>query len=93
MHKKLKLYIVGKEMLDRMSTALCSSVIDFWIVLAGVFWIACEATLQLLRDNKDSLMNPGRLFFLHGPLVEWEDEKRKLVSESVSLPVSYRHLF
>ena len=61
MHKKLKLYIVGKEMLDRMSTALCSSVIDFWIVLAGVFWIACEATLQLLRDNKDSLMNPGRL--------------------------------
>ena len=48
-------------------------------------------TLQLLRDNKDSLMNVLDAF-LHDPLVEWEDEKRKLVSEFVSPPVSYSDL-
>ncbi|KAF8329612.1 hypothetical protein F5887DRAFT_1183719 [Amanita rubescens] len=46
----------------------------------GVFRIACEVTLQLLRDNKDSLMNVLDAF-LHDPLVEWEDEKRKLERE------------
>lgn len=43
-----------------------------------MFRIACEVTLQLLRDNKDSLMNVLDAF-VHDPLVEWEDEKRKLV--------------
>lgn len=47
--------------------------------IAGVFRIACEVTLQLLRDNKDSLMSVLDAF-IHDPLVEWEDEKRKLVS-------------
>lgn len=44
----------------------------------GVFRISCEVTLQLLRDNKDSLMSVLDAF-VHDPLVEWEDEKRKLV--------------
>lgn len=47
----------------------------------GVFRIACEVTMQLLRDNKDPLMSVLDAF-IHDPLVEWEDEKRKLVSAS-----------
>ncbi|KAH7912967.1 hypothetical protein BJ138DRAFT_1134431 [Hygrophoropsis aurantiaca] len=43
----------------------------------GVFRIACEVTMQLLRDNKDSLMSVLDAF-IHDPLVEWEDEKRKM---------------
>jgi len=35
--------------------------------------------MQLLRDNKDSLMSVLDAF-IHDPLVEWEDEKRKMVS-------------
>jgi serine/threonine-protein kinase ATR len=54
-------------------------VLDFDI--AGVFRIACEVTMQLLRDNKDSLMSVLDAF-IHDPLVEWEDEKRKLVRVS-----------
>jgi len=46
----------------------------------GVFRISCEVTMQLLRDNKDSLMSVLDAF-IHDPLVEWEDEKRKLVGE------------
>ena len=34
--------------------------------------------MQLLRENKDSLMSVLDAF-IHDPLVEWEDEKRKLV--------------
>lgn len=45
----------------------------------GVFRIACETTMQLLRDNADSLMSVLDAF-IHDPLVEWEDEKRKMVS-------------
>ena len=44
----------------------------------GVYRIACEVTMQLLRDNKDSLMSVLDAF-IYDPLVEWEDEKRKLV--------------
>ncbi|KAH7931163.1 hypothetical protein BV22DRAFT_1052917 [Leucogyrophana mollusca] len=43
----------------------------------GVFRIACEVTMQLLRDNKDSLMSVLDAF-IHDPLVEWEDEKRRM---------------
>lgn len=35
--------------------------------------------MQLLRDNKDTLMSVLDAF-IHDPLVEWEDEKRKKVS-------------
>jgi serine/threonine-protein kinase ATR len=48
---------------------------------SGVFRIACEVTMQLLRDNKDSLMSVLDAF-IHDPLVEWEDEKRKLVRDT-----------
>ncbi|KAF8961112.1 hypothetical protein BDZ97DRAFT_1664899 [Flammula alnicola] len=48
----------------------------------GVFRIACEVTLQLLRDNKDSLMSVLDAF-VHDPLVEWEDEKRKLAKAKI----------
>lgn len=44
----------------------------------GTFRKSCEITFQLLRDNKDSLMSVLDAF-IHDPLVEWEDEKRKLV--------------
>ena len=37
--------------------------------------------MQLLRDNKDSLMSVLDAF-IYDPLVEWEDEKRKLVGEN-----------
>ncbi|TFK72010.1 hypothetical protein BDN72DRAFT_869695 [Pluteus cervinus] len=43
----------------------------------GVFRIACEVTMQLLRDNKDTLMSVLDAF-IHDPLVEWEDEKRRM---------------
>lgn len=35
--------------------------------------------MQLLRDNKDALMSVLDAF-VHDPLVEWEDEKRRMVS-------------
>lgn len=44
----------------------------------GVFRNASEITMQLLRDNKDVLMSVLDAF-IHDPLVEWEDEKRKIV--------------
>lgn len=46
--------------------------------IPGVFRIACEVSMQLLRDNKDCLMSVLDAF-VHDPLVEWEDEKRKRV--------------
>lgn len=51
------------------------TTLDFFL---GVYRIACEVTMQLLRDNKDSLMSVLDAF-IYDPLVEWEDEKRKLV--------------
>jgi serine/threonine-protein kinase ATR len=41
--------------------------------------------MQLLRDNKDSLMSVLDAF-VHDPLVEWEDERRKLVRLRSLLP-------
>ncbi|KAI0751060.1 hypothetical protein C8Q80DRAFT_1099585 [Daedaleopsis nitida] len=43
----------------------------------GVFRIACEVTLRLLRQNKDCLMNVLDAF-VHDPLVEWEEKRRRL---------------
>lgn len=45
----------------------------------GVFRIASEITMQLLRDNKDVLMSVLDAF-IHDPLVDFEDEKRRIVS-------------
>lgn len=44
----------------------------------GLFRIACEITLQILRTNKDCLMSVLDAF-IHDPLMEWEEEKRRLV--------------
>ena len=52
---------------------------DYTQLLLGIFRIACEITLQILRTNKDCLMSVLDAF-IHDPLMEWEDEKRRLVS-------------
>jgi phosphatidylinositol kinase/protein kinase (PI-3 family) len=45
----------------------------------GVFRKACEITLDLLRENQQTLMSVLDAF-IHDPLVEWEDEKKRNVS-------------
>jgi serine/threonine-protein kinase ATR len=67
------------EIPERVPFRLTQNILDgFGITGAeGVFRIACEITMGLLRENKDTLMtvlDP----FIHDPLVEWEDEKRKI---------------
>ncbi|KAF8165694.1 hypothetical protein B0H34DRAFT_690087 [Crassisporium funariophilum] len=64
---------------ERVPFRLTQNIIDGLGVsgVEGVYRIACEVTMQLLRDNKDSLMSVLDAF-VHDPLVEWEDEKRKL---------------
>ncbi|KAF8076761.1 hypothetical protein FPV67DRAFT_1472577 [Lyophyllum atratum] len=67
---------------ERVPFRLTQNMIDGLGVtgVEGVFRIACEVTMQLLRDHKDSLMSVLDAF-IHDPLVEWEDEKRKLERE------------
>lgn len=69
------------EVPERVPFRLTQNMIDGLGVtgVEGVFRIACEITMELLRDNKDSLMSVLDAF-IHDPLVEWEDEKRKMVS-------------
>ncbi|KAH9999987.1 hypothetical protein BJV77DRAFT_1114938 [Russula vinacea] len=67
------------EVPERVPFRLTQNILDgFGITGAeGVFRIACEITMGLLRENKDTLMtvlDP----FIHDPLVEWEDERRKI---------------
>jgi len=67
------------EIPERVPFRLTQNILDgFGITGAeGVYRIACEITMGLLRENKDTLMtvlDP----FIHDPLVEWEDEKRKI---------------
>ncbi|KIY53078.1 hypothetical protein FISHEDRAFT_34031 [Fistulina hepatica ATCC 64428] len=66
------------EVPERVPFRLTQNLIDGLGVtgIEGVFRIACEVTFQLLRDNKDSLMSVLDAF-IHDPLVEWEDEKRR----------------
>lgn len=65
---------------ERVPFRLTPNIVDGMGVtgVEGVFRIACEVTMQILRDNQDSLMSVLDAF-IHDPLVEWEDEKRKLV--------------
>ena len=72
------------EVPERVPFRLTQNMIDGLGVtgVEGVFRIACEITMGLLRDNKDSLMSVLDAF-IHDPLVEWEDEKRKMVSRGV----------
>ncbi|KAH9844382.1 uncharacterized protein C8Q71DRAFT_696515 [Rhodofomes roseus] len=68
---------------ERVPFRLTQNIVDgFGITgVEGVFRIACEVTMQLLRDNKDTLMSVLDAF-IHDPLVEWEDEKRKKERET-----------
>ncbi|KAF5363593.1 hypothetical protein D9756_000300 [Leucocoprinus leucothites] len=61
----------GLETPERVPFRLTQNLVD------GLGITGVEVTLQLLRDNKDSLMNVLDSF-IHDPLVEWEDEKRRL---------------
>lgn len=56
----------------------------FDITSVGTFRLSSEVTMQLLRDNRESLM--GVLdAFIHDPLVEWEAEKKSRVRELLQL--------
>ncbi|KAJ1308398.1 hypothetical protein OPQ81_004104 [Rhizoctonia solani] len=44
--------------------------------IEGAFRTACEVTMHLLRDNYGSLISVLDAF-VHDPLVEWEDQRRK----------------
>ncbi|TDL29365.1 hypothetical protein BD410DRAFT_710460 [Rickenella mellea] len=63
---------------ERVPFRLTNNVVDGLGVtgVEGVFRIASEITMQLLRDNKDVLMSVLDAF-IHDPLVEWEDIWRK----------------
>ncbi|TRM67831.1 hypothetical protein BD626DRAFT_449908 [Schizophyllum amplum] len=43
----------------------------------GFYRIACEVTMDILRNNKDPIMSVLDAF-IHDPLVEWEERKRSL---------------
>ncbi|KAJ2934534.1 hypothetical protein H1R20_g2555, partial [Candolleomyces eurysporus] len=63
---------------ERVPFRLTQNIVDGLGItgVEGVYRIACELTMNLLRENKDSLMSVLDAF-IHDPLVEWEDEKRK----------------
>jgi hypothetical protein len=69
-------------------SSVCFRTLWLTLLALGVFRIACEVTMQLLRDNKDPLMSVLDAF-IHDPLVEWEDEKRKIVRLLACLPPEY----
>ncbi|KZT29389.1 hypothetical protein NEOLEDRAFT_1056118 [Neolentinus lepideus HHB14362 ss-1] len=64
---------------ERVPFRLTQNIVDGFGVtgVEGVFRIACEITMQLLRDNKDTLMSVLDAF-IHDPLQDFENEKRKL---------------
>ncbi|TFK55398.1 hypothetical protein OE88DRAFT_1622542 [Heliocybe sulcata] len=66
---------------ERVPFRLTQNIVDGFGVtgVEGVFRIACEIIMQLLRDNKDTLMSVLDAF-IHDPLQDFENEKRKLVS-------------
>ncbi|CDZ97128.1 serine threonine-protein kinase atr [Phaffia rhodozyma] len=57
----------------------------------GVYRNACEVTMRILRDNKDSLMSVLETF-IHDPLVEWENDKRRMDREKAKSKGSRRSL-
>ncbi|TFK43883.1 hypothetical protein BDQ12DRAFT_199518 [Crucibulum laeve] len=63
---------------ERVPLRLTTNIIDGFGVtgVEGPFRIACEVTMKLLREHKDSLMSVLDAF-IHDPLVEWEDDRRK----------------
>ena len=71
---------------ERVPFRLTQNIVDGLGItgVEGVYRIACEITMQLLRDNKDCLMSVLDAF-IHDPLVEWEDEQRRQVGVYHSL--------
>lgn len=63
---------------ERVPFRLTQNIVDGLGItgVEGVFRVACELTMDILRQNKDSLMSVLDAF-IHDPLVEWEEEKRK----------------
>ncbi|KAK7033561.1 hypothetical protein VNI00_012785 [Paramarasmius palmivorus] len=74
------LFEQGKQLQtpERVPFRLTQNLVDGMGVTGyeGIFRTACEITLQLLRDNKDLLMSVLDAF-IHDPLVDFEEEKRK----------------
>ncbi|KAG8865167.1 serine/threonine-protein kinase M1 [Tulasnella sp. 330] len=62
---------------ERVPFRLTQNLVDAMGVtgIEGVFRVASEVTMQILRENKDSLMSVLEAF-VHDPLVEWEDERK-----------------
>jgi serine/threonine-protein kinase ATR len=44
----------------------------------GVYRKGCEITMEVLRENKDSLISVLEAF-IHDPLVEWQEAKKREV--------------
>lgn len=67
------------EIPERIPFRLTQNLVDGLGVtgVEGVFRKACEVTMQILRDNKDSLITVLDAF-IHDPLVEWEEEKKRI---------------
>ncbi|KAG9127763.1 serine/threonine-protein kinase M1 [Ceratobasidium sp. 392] len=66
------------EIPENVPFRLTPNIVDGFGVtgVEGVFRTACEVTMQLLRDNYGSLISVLDAF-VHDPLVEWEDQKRR----------------
>lgn len=63
---------------------LTQNIVDGFGVtgVEGVFRIACEITMALLRANRECLMTVLDAF-VHDPLVEWQDERKSLQKNQV----------
>ncbi|KAK1226693.1 hypothetical protein PQX77_010337 [Marasmius sp. AFHP31] len=74
------LFDAGKQLLtpERVPFRLTQNIVSALGVsgVEGIFRTACEITLQILRDNRDLLMSVLDAF-IHDPLVDFEEEKRK----------------
>jgi serine/threonine-protein kinase ATR len=70
---------LGITNVDGMDVSRQAGAHSFEFPATGPFRIACEITMGLLRRNKDCLMSVLDAF-IHDPLVEWEDEKKRMVS-------------
>ena len=77
------------EVPERVPFRLTQNMVDALGVtgVEGVFRIASELSLQLLRDNKDILMSVLDTF-IHDPLVEWiADQKKQQLMRVESLMI------
>ena len=77
------------EVPERVPFRLTQNMVDALGVtgVEGVFRIASELSLQLLRDNKDILMSVLDTF-IHDPLVEWiADQKKQQLMLAESLMI------